>query len=102
MLRFIHIGRKKTISTNGMIGIFEKLSLEQSEENEGVFPDLFDEDEEEKFEDANSIFLFDDNFSVLSNIQSRTLIKRYYNQFEKIIKESGVNLGEINVRKKRV
>jgi hypothetical protein len=73
---FLHIGGSKTISSQGLIGIFSKNSILECELNEDVFPEVFDEDEEEKFVNSRSILLYEDGYLVPSIIKPETLVAR--------------------------
>ncbi len=74
--QFIHIGYNKIVSKNDIIGIFNIKSLINIDENEGVFPDIFDEDDEILFKDSQTIVLYIDGFYEKSKIKPETLIRR--------------------------
>lgn len=73
---YIHIGNDKIISKDDLIGLFNIQSIRKIEDNEGVFPDVFDEDEALLYEKIRTIFLFTDGFYDKSDIKPDALMHR--------------------------
>lgn len=73
---FIHVGESKTISIDGLVGIFNKDAILSNSDNEGVFPELFDDDELEHYKDSRSVLLYFDGYFVFSKIKPGTIVNR--------------------------